>query len=268
MGHRPVPRFHGLRSGIVNDPNRETTPNTSSASSAKSSPSPSKPRNQRRPPLPQPRRLIYPTTTEFERIDFKISRAELSKASRLLSSVRTDDGSDLVDLTCYRDNVKFVVTGREVTCPASVEAVGAAQFPVTVMAKLGKLAATFNDESPRIRIEAGRIRINSAAVSMPEIMLRKVSDRPIDIPDDAPIRDILALRYLFSQEELVASDLAKRYLAAVSRKTKDIASVTASLAAYGIPADTVDALIRESLEAHAETLRAMLKPTLISRVPN
>ncbi|HEY5331593.1 MAG TPA: hypothetical protein VIJ79_17065 [Acidobacteriaceae bacterium] len=152
-------------------------------------------------------------------IDFKISQAEISKASRLLSKVRTDPGTDIVDITCYRENVKFVVTGREITCPALVESVGAAQFPVTLMAKLGKLAASFDDENPRIRIEVGRIRVNSAAVSMPGIILRKIADRPIDIPDDAPIRDILALRYLFTQEELVASDLAKRYLAAVSTKT-------------------------------------------------
>jgi hypothetical protein len=81
-------------------------------------------------------------------------------------------------------------------------------------------AATFGDKPLRIRIEAGRIRVNSMSIVLDGVTTRKMSDRPIDIPDDASVRDILALQYVFTKEEVAESDLTARFLAANSERQK------------------------------------------------
>ena len=95
-----------------------------------------------------------------------------------------------------------------------------------------------------------------------------MSDRPIDIPDDAPVRDILALNYIFTKEEVVESDLTARFLAANSQRIKAIDSAAELLAPFGIPAEVLETLVREALKAHADNLRPILNPKLTSERPN
>jgi hypothetical protein len=201
-------------------------------------------------------------------IDFEISQDEFAKVVRLLTKARTPSDNELVDLTCYRDNVKFVVTGRELTCRAAVELKGMTQLPLAILPKLRKVAATFGDKPLRIRIDAGRIRVNSMSIALDRITTQKMSDRPIDIPDDASVRDILALKFLFTMEEVAESDLTARFLAANSERLKAIARATESLAAFAIPDDVIDTLVTQAIKAHAETLRSMLRPAMISNRPN
>lgn len=201
-------------------------------------------------------------------IDFEITQENLSKAARQMTKARTSTDTELVDLTCYRDNILFVVTGREFTCPAKVELKGMVRLPLDLLPRLRKLAATFGDKPARIRIEDGRIRVNSTSITIEGITTRKMSDRPIDIPDDAPVRDILGLHFLFSAKELAESDLTARFLAANSQRLKDIQSAAETLAPFGVSPAVVEALVNDSLKAHAETLRPMLRPTLPSGRPN
>ena len=91
-------------------------------------------------------------------IDFEISQDDLAKASRQMTKARTDTGKDEIDMTCYRETLKFVVTGREFTCPARVEIKGMVRFPLAILPKLRKAAASFGEKPVRIRIEDGRIR--------------------------------------------------------------------------------------------------------------
>ncbi len=201
-------------------------------------------------------------------IDFEITQDNLAKASRQMTKARADTGKDEVDLTCYREALKFVVTGREFTCPAKVESKGMVRFPLAILPKLRKVASTFGDKPVRIRIENGRIRVNSMSISIPGITTKPMSDRPIDIPDDAPARDILALNYLFTKEEIVESDLTARFLAANSQRIKAIDSAAGTLSAFGITSGDIESLVNIALKSHAEKLRAMLKPTLSSERPN
>jgi hypothetical protein len=201
-------------------------------------------------------------------IDFEITQDNLSKAARQMTKARTGAASEVVDLTCYRDNIKFVVTGREFTCPARVELKGMAQLPLDLLPKLRKVAATFGDKPVRIRIEDGRIRVNSMSIPVEGITTRKMSDRPIDIPDDAPVRDILALHFLFTGEEMVESDLTARFLAANSQRLKGIQSAADTLAPFGIRFNVIESLVNDALKNHAETLRPMLCPSMASVRPN
>jgi hypothetical protein len=201
-------------------------------------------------------------------IDFEITQENLSKAARQMTKARTSAANELVDLTCYRDDIKFVVTGREFTCPARVELKGMAQFPLDLLPRLRKVAATFGDKPARIRIEDGRIRVNSMSITVEAITTRKMSDRPIDIPDDAPVSDVLALHYLFTAAEIADSDLTARVLAADSDRLKCIQSAASTLAHFCVPAVLVETLVNDALKAHAEALRPILLPAMISGRPN
>jgi hypothetical protein len=201
-------------------------------------------------------------------IDFEVSQDELAKAIRQMTKARTPSEHELVDLACYRDNIKFVVTGREFTCRATVELKGMARMPLAILPKLRKAAATFGDKPLRIRIDAGRIRVNSMSIALDGITTQKMSDRPIDIPDDASVRDILALKYVFTKEEVAESDLTARFLAANSARQKAVDRATESLATFGISHDVIDSLVTQAIKAHAETLRPMLRPAMISDRPN
>jgi hypothetical protein len=201
-------------------------------------------------------------------IDFTISQKDLAKASQMMTKARIGVRDELIELTCFGSNVRFLVTGRESTTSATVEATGQAQFPLSVLPMLRKAAATFDSASIRIRIENGRIRVNSMSISMPEIVISKITDRPIDIPDNAPARDILALKFLFSADEMAASDMANRYLAANSARLKAIRSAADTLSPFGITGGDLESLVNIALKSHAERLRPMLKPTLQSERPN
>lgn len=201
-------------------------------------------------------------------IDFEISQDELANASRQMTRARTSTATDYIDLTCYRDNIKFVVTGREFTCPAVVDLKGMARFPLSLLPKIRKSASSFGDKPARIRIEDGRIRVNSMSISLAGITAQKMNDRPIDIPDDASDRDILALNFLFTSGELADSDLTARFLAANSAREKAIDSALNGLDKFGVPREVIAEAIRDALKSHAERLRPMLRPVMISDRPN
>jgi hypothetical protein len=136
------------------------------------------------------RKCVYTGRTM---IDFQITQEEFAKAARQMTRARTASPNEVVDLTCYPGSVRFLVTGREYTATALVQAKGLAQLPLNLLPKLRKVAGTFNEKPLRIRIENGKIRMNSMSLASGEITEKKINDRAIDIPDDAPVADILAL---------------------------------------------------------------------------
>jgi len=102
------------------------------------------------------------------------------------------------------------------------------------------------------------------SISVEGITTRKMSDRPIDIPDNAPVRDILALHYLFTGAEIAESDLTARFLAANSQRLKAIQSAAETLEPFGIRCEVIETLVNEALKSHAEILRPMLCPSMLS----
>jgi hypothetical protein len=93
-------------------------------------------------------------------------------------------------------------------------------------------------------------------------------DRPIDIPDDAPVRDILALKYIFSPEEVAESSLTARFLAANAERVKAIESSAELLAPFGIGMKKIEEVVQDALRGHADTLRPILSPKLRSDLLN
>ena len=195
-------------------------------------------------------------------IDFEITQQDFASAVRQMTKARTSDAEEQVDLTCTRESVRFVVTGRAFSCPAVVQARGMTRFPVDLLARLRTVASSFAPKPLRIRIDEGRVRVNSMSISVPNVKTKHLMDRPIDIPDDAPIRDMLALKYIFSPEEVAESDLTARFLAANAQRVKAIESSTELLAPFGVGMKKIEELVQDALRAHADTLRPMLSPKL------
>jgi hypothetical protein len=189
-------------------------------------------------------------------LDFTISIAKLTQAARQLTRARETENEEPVDIVCTQDSVKFVVTGREFSCLADVSSLGAAQIPLDLLPRLRKAAATF-DTDVRLRVEDGRVRVNSMSISHPAIALKRMGGRMIDIPDDAPARDVLALQYLFTNTEIAESNLVGRVLAANSTLQKAL-DVAANLSEFGVTRDQLRALVQENLKLHAESLRPNL----------
>ncbi|HXE07638.1 MAG TPA: hypothetical protein VN612_07065 [Acidobacteriaceae bacterium] len=189
-------------------------------------------------------------------LDLTISKAKLNEATRQLTRARKSEHDELVDITCTHDSVKFVVTGREFSCLADVTSLGSAEIPLDLLPRLRKVAATF-DTDVRIRIEPGRVRVNSMSISHPAVALKRIGGRMIDIPDDAPAQDVLALQFLFTNTEIAESNLLGRVLEATSKLQKALDSATA-LEQFGVTRHQLRALVRENLKLHAESIRPNL----------
>lgn len=194
-------------------------------------------------------------------LDFTISQAKLSEAVTQLTKARSTESHELVDLICSPDSVRFVVTGRDFSCDAQVASVGAAQIPIAILPRVRKAAATF-DGDIRIRIEDGRLKVNSMSLAMPEIALKRLAGRLIDIPDDAPARDVLALHYLFTDTEIAESNLVGRVLEANSILQKALDQST-DLREFGVTREQLSLLVQENLKVNAEVLRKVVLPPQI-----
>ena len=194
-------------------------------------------------------------------IDLELSRPVFIKAVQQLTKGHSSDSSDLVDMIVFSEAVRFVVLGRETTIGAEVASRGAAQFPMSLLKRLTAVAKTFPGRTNRIRIETGRVRINTNSVTHADIRIHRVLARPFDIPDDAPDRDLLALRYLFTPEQAAEANLTARILAANTRYLKTLTQCAKDLADYGVRIEAVKQILDDALRSHAEALRPMLLPT-------
>ena len=124
-------------------------------------------------------------------IDFEITQLDFASAVRQMTKARTSEAGEQVDLTCTRDSVRFVVTGREFSCPAVVQARGMTRFPVDLLARLREVATSFAPRPLRIRVDEGRVRVNSMSISIPGVRPKHLMDRPIDIPGSETRRTAL-----------------------------------------------------------------------------
>jgi len=193
-------------------------------------------------------------------IDFQISQSEIATVADLLTKARKNAKAELVDVTVLRSTARFVVTGREYECDVEAETPGFAQVPLELLPQLQKTAKSFPDDPIRIRIEAGRIRIKSAAVNHPGIALTKGRVRSIDVPDDAPAIDFLAIKQIFSAAQIKENSLTAKIEAAKEELDEALASAAASLAGFNVTKKDLSTLAATYVAAHEEKMRKVLLP--------
>lgn len=190
---------------------------------------------------------------------FKITPADLHEANEILTTARTAKGSEKLDITCAQGEAVFTVTGREYIAPVGVERAGSARIPLATLAEMSRCAKTFGREPLLVTLTEGEVKIKTHSIKSEHIKLRKATPRPIDIPDDAPARDLLALEFIFNPKQIKDSELTSRLNDA--RNTLHSSLDRASgLEEFGIRREQLKLMVEQFLMNHAKTLRSVVKP--------
>ncbi len=179
-----------------------------------------------------------------------------------MTGARSSKKGDTLDLTCADGAVSFVTLGRESSADAVVAAAGQARIPLAIIGRIAELAESFHKTPVRIRLEPGKIRVQSASITEPGIRIGKIKERSIDIPDDAPILDLLSVHMLFSAQQIKESDLSTRIMAAEKQRSADLGRATEALAKYGVTGASLENALNEAIARHRDTLRPILKPEI------
>ncbi len=191
-------------------------------------------------------------------MDLMVDRKNLQKALRQILLGRNVNGSDAVDFTADRESLKLVATGTSVEIAIEAAEIGSVSIPISVVAKLKKLAATYEIDDIRLRASDGKVRIEGMSVGHEDIRVRKIANRLIDIPQDAGPLDVLTLRQIFTAVEIEDCALGARVLEVERRLTDVLDSAARALKEYGVRRDELKALVEARISENAPTLRKVL----------
>jgi hypothetical protein len=120
------------------------------------------------------------------------------------------------------------------------------------------MCESHKDERLRLRISHGKFRIQNTSISNPGIAMKRISRRIIDIPDDALPMDVLALRHIFSVDEIEDSGLHVKVLNRQEDLTWCLESASATLRDYGISQSELATLVEAKIKAHADAMKHVL----------
>ena len=88
--------------------------------------------------------------------------------------------------------------------------------------------------------------------------MKKIARRIIDIPDDARPMDVLALRHIFSVDEIEDSGLHVKVLDAQSELTRSLESASATLRDYGFEQAELIVMAEAKIKEHSNGLKQVL----------
>lgn len=191
-------------------------------------------------------------------VDFKINKKDFGKVLREILQGRDKESGDLVDMTAERELLKVVVTGRRAEVPIEAMERGSFSIPIGVLFKMKRISGTYNDERFRIRIAAGKFRLQGMSVTHDGIKERPIARRVIDIPEEAIPRDLLALPFIFSLDEIEDCGLHGKVLDAQKQMASDLDHAYDCLRPYGISRDEISAMAKKKIQEHAIAMRHVL----------
>lgn len=90
--------------------------------------------------------------------------------------------------------------------------------------------------------------------------MKRIARRIIDIPDDARPMDVLALRHIFSVDEIEDSGLHVKVLDAQSELTRALESASLTLSDYGFEQAELIAMAETKIKEHSNGLKRVLFP--------
>ena len=154
----------------------------------------------------------------------------------------------------------MVATGRSIEVPIKAEVIGSAIVPIKVIFGAKRMSVSYKDERLRLRISEGKFRIQNTTISNPGIAMKRIARRIIDIPDDARPMDVLALRHIFSVDEIEDSGLHVKVLDAQSKLTRSLESASATLRDYGFEQAELIAMAEAKIKDHSNGLKRVLFP--------
>jgi len=191
-------------------------------------------------------------------MDFLIAKKDLNAVLRQILQGRTIQSADLVDFTVNGSTLNVAVTGRSTSVDIEAQERGAFSVPIGVLFKAKRILGSYDEESLRIRIAEGKFRLQGMSLNNPEIKPRKVARRIIDIPDDAHPRDILALPFILSLEEIEDCGLQTKLLEAQKKMAEHIDSAANTLRPYGFDRNDLATMAKLKIATHADALKHVL----------
>jgi hypothetical protein len=191
-------------------------------------------------------------------MDFVIAKRDFDSALGQILHGRNDTLGDAVDMTANRSTLTVAVTGRSIEVPIEAEVIGSAIIPIKVVFGAKRMCESHKDERLRLRISDGKFRIQNTSISNPGIAMKRISRRIIDIPDDALPMDVLALRHIFSVDEIEDSGLHVKVLNRQEDLTWCLESASATLRDYGISQSELATLVEAKIKAHADAMKHVL----------
>jgi TPR repeat protein len=188
-------------------------------------------------------------------MDFVIAKDDFNTALRQILQGRKDAWGEVVDLTADRTTLTVVATGRSIEVPIVAEVMGSAIVPIKVIFGARRISMNYQDERLRLRISDGKFRIQSMSISNPDIAMKRIARRIIDIPNDASPMDVLALRHIFSVDEIEDSGLHVKVLNAQADLTWCLENASTTLRDYGFEQAELIAMAEAKIKAHAAAIK-------------
>ncbi len=190
--------------------------------------------------------------------EFVVDAKEFKKAIRLILASRKDYwNQDTADLIALANTVVLRSTGTATEMDAEVVQAGHGRVSLQVLKHISKIAATFKALRLRVRIQAGRIKVERYSLSHPAIEMKVMGARIVDLPVNATAIDTLAMQKLHSAQELRESGLAARVLDAQEQASVAIDRATRALRPFGVPREAVRDLVEANIALHAKALKAV-----------
>jgi len=192
-------------------------------------------------------------------IEFVVEKKLLDSAMKQLLFGRSSDPDDLVDIAVSGSLMTFVARGSSVEVPVKSEAAGRISIPVSDLAKLKKLSATYKAGPMRLRISDGRIRFQNTSLAL-DIRETKAERRLIDIPNDASALDLASLPFLFTAEEIDQCGLTIKVLEAKKALAELLEESITKMSEFGLTRSQLTVMAEEQLRAHTANMRHVLLP--------
>lgn len=190
-------------------------------------------------------------------IEFTVVAKDFRKAiSLMLAGRKGHMDTDTSEFKAVANLLELSSVGTETQIDAEVAQAGCARVPLPVLKNVKKLAATFKPPRLRVRVEDGRVSIESSSLSHPGIELKRVGARKADIPVDASLLDTLAMVRLFSGEEIAESRLTARVQSAYENAKAAIDSAHTRLSAFEVPREEIDRLVAFRIGKRASELKS------------
>ena len=188
-------------------------------------------------------------------MDFVIGKDDFDAALAQILQGRKDAVGEVVDLTADRTTLTVVATGRSIEVPIVAQVIGSAVVPIKVIFGAKRMSASYQDERLRLRISDGKFRLQSMSISNPGIAMKRIARRIIDIPNDARPMDVLALRHIFSVDEIEDSGLHVKVLDTQADLTWCLENASTTLSDFGIIQSELTALAEAKIKAHAAAIK-------------
>lgn len=187
-------------------------------------------------------------------IEFSAVLKEFNMAVKYLlagTSHTEQDSLEMLDINVRAAEVELVTAGVSSPFPAEVRRSGYARVPLLVFERISRAIRGLRNDSIRVSVEQGTIKVGKLSCSHPEIALRLIGARVADLPMDAALLDVLALQARFRPEELEDSGLLAKVLEAQEQASIMIDQAFVSLEPLGIERATLSMFVSEQIAARA-----------------